>query len=77
MCFLCRMLKNASISAQPTNDRLLTEQELLARIPVCRRTLGHYKRSGLIPYVKLRRRCFYLWDDVANSLKRQTRGGGL
>lgn len=60
----------------PANSGFLDERSVLTRIPVSRRTWGNWKARGLIPYIKIGRRCLYDWENVANALRRMQRGGG-
>ena len=51
------------------------EKQLLARLPISRRTLGYWKASGILPYIKIGRRCLYDWASVQGALLRRQRGG--
>jgi hypothetical protein len=53
----------------------LTTEELLAELPVCRKTLFSYCAAGKLPYVKLGRRTIFHWPSVQSALLRQQRGG--
>ena len=53
----------------------IDEQQLLARLPISRRTLGNWKAKGILPYIKIGRRCLYDWPSVPGALLRQQRGG--
>ena len=53
----------------------LDEKQLLAKLPISRRTLGNWKTSGGIPYIKIGRRCLYDWPSVQGALLRRQRGG--
>jgi hypothetical protein len=53
----------------------MSEKELLAKLPICRRTLGNWKANGFIPYIKIGRRCLYHWASVQGALLRRQRGG--
>ena len=52
----------------------LDEKQLLAQIPISRRTLGNWKAKGF-PHIKIGRRCLYSWINVEAYLLRQQRGG--
>jgi hypothetical protein len=69
------MPNNIPVNAPPGDGGFKTEQQILELVPVCRRTWGHYKAKGLVPYIKIGRRCLYDWPSVYESLKRHTRGG--
>jgi hypothetical protein len=53
----------------------LDEKQLLARLPISRRTLGNWKIKGWLPHIKIGRRCLYDWDNVHSALLRRQRGG--
>ena len=53
----------------------LTTEELLAKLPVCRKTLFSYCAKGKLPSVKLGRRVLFHWPSVQAALLRQQRGG--
>ena len=53
----------------------IDEKQLLARLPVSRGTLSNWKASGLIPFIKIGRRCLYDWASVQGALLRRQRGG--
>jgi hypothetical protein len=53
----------------------LSEKELLTKLPISRRTLANWKINGLIPYIKIGRRCLYDWPSVHGALLRRQRGG--
>ena len=53
----------------------IDEKQLLAKLPISRRTLGNWKAKGLLPYIKIGRRCLYDWASVQGALLRRQRGG--
>jgi hypothetical protein len=53
----------------------INEKQLLARLPISRRTLGYWKANGTIPFIKIGRRCLYDWPSVQGALLRRQRGG--
>jgi hypothetical protein len=53
------------------------EKQLLARLPISRRTLGYWKANGILPYIKIGRRCLYDWASVQGALLRRQKGGSL
>jgi hypothetical protein len=53
----------------------IDEKKLLARLPISRRTLGNWKAKGLLPFIKIGRRCLYDWPSVHDALLRRQRGG--
>jgi hypothetical protein len=63
-------------SAKPSEDQFINEPEVLRRLPVSRRTLGNWKTSGKIPFIRLpgSRRVLFHWPSVEQALLRQQRG---
>ena len=53
----------------------MDEKELLTKLPISRRTLGTWKTTGVLPYIKIGRRCLYDWASVQGALLRRQRGG--
>jgi hypothetical protein len=53
----------------------MDEKQLLAKLPISRRTLGNWKAKGIIPHIKIGRRCLYDWASVQGALLRRQRGG--
>lgn len=56
------------------NPEFISQAELLERIPVSRRTLSNWRRSGAIPYVKIGRRILFHWPSVQAALLRSQKG---
>jgi len=49
----------------------IDEKQLLARLPICRRTLFNWRTSGKIPCVQIsRRRILFHWPSVEAALLR-------
>jgi hypothetical protein len=63
---------NQTASGEPG---FIDEKRLLAKLPISRRTLGNWKAKGLLPYIKIGRRCLYDWASVQGALLRRQRGG--
>ena len=59
----------------PGETGFIDEKTLLARLPVSRRTLGNWKAKGILPFIKIGRRCLYDWPSVQGALLRRQRGG--
>jgi len=53
----------------------INEKQLLARVPISRRTLGNWKAKGLLPFIKIGRCCLYDWASVQGALLRRQKGG--
>jgi len=53
----------------------IDEKQLLARLPISRRTVFDWVTSGKIPVVKLKRKKLYHWPSVEAALLRMQRGG--
>ncbi len=64
-----------SSAGPPGETGFIDEKRLLARLPVSRRTLGNWKANGILPYIKIGRRCLYDWPSVQGALLRRQRGG--
>jgi hypothetical protein len=58
-----------------SGEGFIDEKQLLARLPISRGTLGNWKAKGLLPYIKIGRRCLYDWASVQSALMRRQRGG--
>jgi hypothetical protein len=61
--------------APASEETFLDEKQLLARLPISRRTLGNWKSKGILPFIKIGRRCIYDWPNVQAALRRRERGG--
>jgi hypothetical protein len=63
---------------EPRSDRenkaFLDEKELLARLPICRRTAFNWIQQGKLPCVKIGRRKIFHWPSVEAALLRLQRG---
>ena len=59
----------------PGETGFIDEKTLLARLPVSRGTLGSWRAKGILPYIKIGRRCLYEWASVQGALLRRQRGG--
>jgi predicted site-specific integrase-resolvase len=59
----------------PTEADFIDEKQLLARLPVSRRTLFNWRTTGKIPSVRLGgRRILFHWPSVEAALLRQQKG---
>jgi predicted site-specific integrase-resolvase len=56
-------------------DTFLTENQLLSRLPICRKTLFNWIKAGKIPVVKIARKKIYSWPNVQAALLRLERNG--
>jgi hypothetical protein len=66
-----------SQTAPPSEAAFIDEKQLLARLPVSRRTLFNWRTSGKIPCVRLGgRRILFHWPSVEAALLRQQKGAG-
>jgi predicted site-specific integrase-resolvase len=57
-----------------SGEAFLDEKQILARIPVSRRTLFNWRESGKIPSVKIGRRNLFHWPSVEAALLRIQKG---
>jgi hypothetical protein len=69
------MQTNAQQTAPASGEGFLDEKQILARLPVSRRTLFNWRASGKIPSIKIGRRCLYHGPSVDAALLRLQRGG--
>ena len=66
----------ADLTEKASGERaFMDEKELLTKLPISRRTLGNWKATGVLPYIKIGRRCLYDWASVHGALLRRQRGG--
>lgn len=68
------MVNESTQPAPASQEKFLSENELLTRIPVCRRTAFNWIRAGKLPCVKIGRRKLFHWPSVEAALLRQQRG---
>ena len=68
--------ENAAMNSEPKQMPsgevdFIDEKQLLARLPICRRTLFNWRTSGKIPCVQIsRRRILFHWPSVEAALLR-------
>ena len=55
-------------------EKFLTENQLLTRLPICRRTAFNWIQQGKLPCVKIGRRKLYHWKSVEEALLRIQKG---
>ena len=71
----------AEVAGDPSSTGevgFIDEKQLLARLPVSRRTLFNWRRTGKIPCVRLGgRRILFHWPSVEAALLRHQRGGNI
>ena len=66
----------ASENGMRGESSFIDEKQLLARLPVSRRTLFSWRMTGKIPSVRLGgRRILFHWPSVESALLRCQRGG--
>lgn len=71
------MLNDMNQSAMSASqETFLSENEILKRVPVCRKTLFNWVKAGKIPVVKIARKKIYSWPNVQAALLRLERNGG-
>ncbi len=68
------MLNDKLQTAQASEKDFLDEKQLLARLPISRRTAFNWIQQGKLPVVKIGRRKIYHWDSVKAALLRLQRG---
>jgi len=57
-----------------SGEGFIDQKQLLARLPVSRRTLFSWRVSGKIPHVKIGRRILFHWPSCEAALLRHQRG---
>ena len=68
-------MSNDKIQTAPASqEKFLSENELLNRLPICRRTAFNWIKQGKLPVVVIGRRKLYHWPSVEAALLRQQRG---
>ena len=70
-----KLIQASVLAGTPNQSGFKSETEILQLVPVSRRTWGNWKAKGIVPYVKLGRRCLYDWESVRKALLRLQRGG--
>jgi predicted DNA-binding transcriptional regulator AlpA len=72
-------MRETCIRAEPNptiEAGFIDEKQLLARLPISRRTLFNWRMTGKIPCVRLGgRRILFHWPSVEAALLRHQRGG--
>jgi hypothetical protein len=69
------MITESNRTATAETPGLIDEPEVLTRVPVSRRTWGNWKAKGIVPFIRIGRRCLYHWPSVEAALVRKQRGG--
>jgi len=64
-------------TATASGDAFLDEKQLLARLPISRRTAFNWIQQGKLPVVKIGRRKLYHWESVEAALLRIQKGAVL
>jgi predicted DNA-binding transcriptional regulator AlpA len=67
---------DASGNGESGESNFIDQKQLLAKLPISRRTLFNWRTSGKIPCVRLGgRRILFHWPSVEAALLRHQRGG--
>jgi excisionase family DNA binding protein len=72
------MTEKSNLNAPKVENEsgFIDEKEMLKRLPISRRTLFSWRKSGKIPFVYLGgRRILFHWASVEQALLRRQRGG--
>jgi len=72
--------ENAAMNSEPKQTPscetgFIDQKQLLARLPVSRRTIFSWRASGKIPHVKIGRRILFHWPSCEAALLRHQHGG--
>jgi predicted site-specific integrase-resolvase len=68
------MVTELNQTATAETSGFINEKELLARLPISRRTAFTWVQTGKLPCVKIRRRKLFHWPSCEAALLRQQRG---
>jgi len=68
------MKNDVILTATTETPGFIDEKQLLARIPISRRTAFNWIQSGKLPCVKINRRKLFHWPSVEAALLRMQRG---
>jgi len=68
------MSNQSVLTAPPIEAGFINEKELLARLPISRRTAFTWVQSGKLPCVKIGRRKIFHWPSCEQALLRLQRG---
>jgi len=68
------MATESNQTATAETPGFIDEKQLLARLPISRRTAFTWVKSGKLPCVKINRRKLFHWPSVEAALLRQQRG---
>ncbi len=70
-------MSKEQIQTAPSGEAgFINEKQLLARLPISRRTAFTWVQTGKLPCVKINRRKLFHWPSVEAALLRQQHGGG-
>jgi len=69
--------EDAVNKAPPIGDPVgfIDENELCRRLKISRGSAINYRRAGLLPFIKLRHRVLFDWENVRSALLRHQIGG--
>lgn len=69
------MTEKSKLNAPPgtTEPAFINEKQLLAQLPISRRTAFNWVQTGKLPCVKIGRRKLFHWPSVEAALLRQQR----
>jgi len=68
------MANDAIQTAPASQEKFLSENELLTRLPISRRTCFNWIQQGKLPVVKIGRRKLFHWKSVEAALLRIQKG---
>jgi hypothetical protein len=66
--------RDAGQKPEDLGNRFINEAKCLELGPVSRRTWADWKVKGIVPFVRIGRRCLYSWPQVEAALLRRQRG---
>jgi hypothetical protein len=53
-------------------EEILTNDELVSRLGICKKTAFNWRRNGTISYSKIGKKIYYKWSDVIKSIDKHT-----
>ena len=66
-----------AVKNPPNLEGFIDEKQIFEHrlVPISRRTWGDWKKKGIIPYIRVQRRCVYFWPAVIKALRTREVGG--
>lgn len=65
---------DAPLAGGNDSAEFITQEELLVRVPISRRTAFLWRKKGKLPAVQIGQKILFHWPTVRNALLRQQQG---